>query len=107
MTTNNSGLPPWTEKQWESLFIFSYLFTFGNNQNQKQQKKSSFSQQIGHTGSLPQQTPPQVCSICLEDSTDCQLNPCSHTFHQTCLLRWCAINPSCPMCRNWVDLFID
>ncbi|CCI46872.1 hypothetical protein ABG067_000167 [Albugo candida] len=49
----------------------------------------------------------ECCSICLDDWTDqdCQdmavvKLPCSHVFHEDCLLEWFTGNVQCPMCRE-------
>jgi len=42
------------------------------------------------------------CDICLaqfKSGESGALTDCSHTFHESCLLRWVAQSASCPMCR--------
>ena len=43
------------------------------------------------------------CAVCYENVSEatghCTLS-CKHSFHISCLTRWSAENPSCPMCRN-------
>ncbi|CAA0813822.1 RING-H2 finger protein ATL56 [Striga hermonthica] len=48
------------------------------------------------------------CSICLDSFRDgdlCRNIPiCKHLFHAKCVDRWIGKNPTCPVCRNRVDL---
>ena len=39
------------------------------------------------------------CSICLEEDPDYKLSICGHTFHESCINKWIAIKPLCPLCR--------
>lgn len=42
------------------------------------------------------------CMICIEDfeaGDDLEVMPCSHRFHQGCLLEWLARSRLCPCCR--------
>nr|CCA23817.1 cleavage induced conserved hypothetical protein [Albugo laibachii Nc14] len=55
----------------------------------------------------PQEYCVECCSICLDDwnDQDCQdmavvKLPCSHVFHEDCLLEWFNGNVQCPMCRE-------
>ena len=49
-----------------------------------------------------------ACAICLEEfgmpggSTGDSIisTPCSHKFHTSCISRWIAICPNCPICRT-------
>ncbi|KAL0421459.1 UNVERIFIED_CONTAM: E3 ubiquitin-protein ligase RING1-like [Sesamum latifolium] len=43
----------------------------------------------------------ESCSICLEgfDNSDGARLPCSHMFHESCILRWLQENHVCPLCR--------
>lgn len=41
-----------------------------------------------------------TCSICLDDDPDFKLTICGHTFHESCINQWTAINPICPLCRT-------
>ncbi|KAI0346695.1 hypothetical protein BDW22DRAFT_1323536 [Trametopsis cervina] len=44
------------------------------------------------------------CSICLSQFKDAEVAcfgaHCQHAFHEYCLERWSAVNPSCPLCRQ-------
>ncbi len=43
------------------------------------------------------------CIICYEPLgiiTNIEITSCFHMLHQTCLTRWLAQTPSCPMCRT-------
>ncbi|KAL0385461.1 UNVERIFIED_CONTAM: E3 ubiquitin-protein ligase RING1-like [Sesamum radiatum] len=44
----------------------------------------------------------ESCSICLEgfDNSDGARLPCSHMFHESCILRWLQENHVCPLCRH-------
>jgi hypothetical protein len=47
--------------------------------------------------------PAAECVVCLQDFVveDClRAMPCSHTFHQDCILRWLRVNHVCPLCRH-------
>ncbi|KAK4402719.1 E3 ubiquitin-protein ligase RING1-like [Sesamum angolense] len=44
----------------------------------------------------------ESCSICLEEFSDGGLGtrlPCSHMFHENCIVRWLQGNHVCPLCR--------
>ena len=44
-----------------------------------------------------------VCSICYcnyNSNMDCQVLPCSHKFHSTCLKKWFTKKQNCPLCRR-------
>lgn len=51
------------------------------------------------------------CSICLEEfgegirSKVVVRMPCSHVFHEECVLSWLLKTPSCPLCRYDVSDF--
>lgn len=48
----------------------------------------------------------QQCSICLEsiNARDRIVNlQCEHTFHLSCIERWCESHNSCPLCRASID----
>ncbi|KAG7957221.1 hypothetical protein I3843_11G164100 [Carya illinoinensis] len=46
------------------------------------------------------------CAICLEEFIDgesCRVfHACKHLFHSACIDKWLRLNPSCPICRNFV-----
>ena len=44
------------------------------------------------------------CSICFEsfDGTEKQLQ-CSHKFHKRCIDDWTKENPTCPICRYYIE----
>ena len=65
------------------------------------------------TGIRPQRTLPGkcvdiknkelVCSICYcnyNSNMDCQVLPCTHKFHSTCLKKWFQKKQNCPLCRR-------
>ncbi len=44
-----------------------------------------------------------VCSICYcnyNSNMDCQVLPCNHKFHSTCLKKWFTKKQNCPLCRR-------
>ena len=42
-----------------------------------------------------------ACAICLEHVEHCKHTlTCNHSFHQSCIQAWTAINPVCPICRH-------
>ena len=44
------------------------------------------------------------CSICVDDTLNtCNLN-CGHEFHYECMVQWCMVSPTCPLCRVHVDV---
>ncbi|OEL16916.1 hypothetical protein BAE44_0022062 [Dichanthelium oligosanthes] len=57
----------------------------------------------------------EECSICLQDfhRADPEVEtplramrpmPCSHAFHQHCILGWLRCNPVCPLCRHQLPI---
>ncbi|MCL7035829.1 hypothetical protein MKW94_005546 [Papaver nudicaule] len=40
-----------------------------------------------------------VCMDVFEDGTGVTYIPCSHFFHEGCLVRWLQESNSCPLCR--------
>ncbi|XP_040987846.1 RING-H2 finger protein ATL67-like [Juglans microcarpa x Juglans regia] len=46
------------------------------------------------------------CAICLEEFIDgesCRVfHACKHLFHSACIDNWLRLNPSCPICRNYL-----
>ena len=50
----------------------------------------------------------EQCSICLEDMI--QINTyvieleCNHKFHNTCIEIWILYNPTCPLCRDIINI---
>ena len=38
------------------------------------------------------------CPICFANNTDFK-SVCNHDFHNDCILKWCQIKNSCPLCR--------
>lgn len=44
----------------------------------------------------------RMCSICLEEFSDGVSRGklgCLHVFHETCLVNWLKVSPTCPQCR--------
>lgn len=44
-----------------------------------------------------------MCSICYcnyNSNMDCQVLPCNHKFHSTCLNKWFTKKQNCPLCRR-------
>ena len=39
------------------------------------------------------------CPICLDQSCTGIMLPCKHSYHTTCLTKWIALEPRCPLCR--------
>lgn len=63
------------------------------NANSPQSHRSS------NSSSVPIQ-PPKACVICMQElSPPLEQLPCSHLFHQSCLLLWLDKSASCPTCR--------
>ena len=53
------------------------------------------------------------CAICLTscihqdgNSTNLHITTCGHTYHYSCIRRWCQTNNSCPICRR-TNIFTD
>ncbi|XP_059654804.1 E3 ubiquitin ligase BIG BROTHER-related-like [Cornus florida] len=47
-------------------------------------------------------SPDDLCTICLENFSDGDLStrmPCSHIYHEHCIVQWLNTNHSCPVCR--------
>ncbi|KAI3748491.1 hypothetical protein L6452_11591 [Arctium lappa] len=48
------------------------------------------------------------CSICLADYKPADvlrlLPECGHFFHVSCIDKWLKVHPTCPVCRNSLDL---
>ena len=43
-----------------------------------------------------------ACAICLEDfklEEEVMLTPCSHMFHENCIVPWVKSHAQCPICR--------
>ncbi|KAM3589868.1 hypothetical protein VKS41_000722 [Umbelopsis sp. WA50703] len=48
----------------------------------------------------------QPCAICTEDyvpQEEALKLPCSHIFHQDCIVPWLRMNQTCPVCRFSVE----
>nr|GMC56318.1 E3 ubiquitin-protein ligase RING1-like [Ipomoea batatas] len=43
--------------------------------------------------------PKETCSICLGGLIKATRMPCSHVFHQRCIVRWLKRSNECPLCR--------
>lgn len=46
------------------------------------------------------------CAICMEDFNEndaAKRLPCSHHFHEECILRWLRLHGTCPTCRVTLD----
>ena len=53
--------------------------------------------------SLSSQDEERDCSICLDMTQrehEVSETVCGHIFHRSCLQRWTATTPSCPLCRR-------
>ncbi|XP_077586045.1 RING finger protein 122-like [Stigmatopora nigra] len=45
----------------------------------------------------------QTCAVCLDEfrsRDELGVCPCSHAFHQKCLMKWLEIRSVCPMCNK-------
>ncbi|ERM99716.1 E3 ubiquitin-protein ligase SDIR1 [Amborella trichopoda] len=41
-----------------------------------------------------------LCTICIvEINADARALPCSHKYHESCILKWLELSNSCPICR--------
>jgi len=41
------------------------------------------------------------CAICMEPFTgECAELPCKHTYHYSCIEKWCTKKLECPLCRE-------
>nr|GMD60071.1 E3 ubiquitin-protein ligase At4g11680-like [Ipomoea batatas] len=53
----------------------------------------------------------ECCSICLEGfmrgMVITKLSPCSHRFHNACIVQWLHKNPTCPICRRTCTLTVS
>ena len=45
--------------------------------------------------------PMPECAVCFEP-TENQLFPCHHSICKSCIVRWCAKNQTCPLCKAFV-----
>ncbi|KAF3448571.1 hypothetical protein FNV43_RR09284 [Rhamnella rubrinervis] len=48
------------------------------------------------------QSPVQLCAVCLEElsvGTEATCMPCSHLYHEDCILKWLQKSTLCPLCR--------
>lgn len=44
-----------------------------------------------------------MCPVCFETmATGCINLPCTHTFHESCIVRWLTRHSTCPVCRATV-----
>uniref|UniRef100_A0A7N2N3V5 RING-type E3 ubiquitin transferase n=1 Tax=Quercus lobata TaxID=97700 RepID=A0A7N2N3V5_QUELO len=44
----------------------------------------------------------EVCAVCLDEfcvESEARKMPCSHTYHQKCIIKWLGKSNMCPMCR--------
>lgn len=41
-----------------------------------------------------------ICTICLVDDVDTELDPCGHRVHAKCIKRWIQRGAGCPVCRE-------
>lgn len=44
----------------------------------------------------------EVCAVCLDEfcvESEARKMPCSHTYHQNCIVKWLEKSNMCPMCR--------
>jgi hypothetical protein len=51
-----------------------------------------------------------MCSICYcnyNSNMDCQVLPCDHKFHSTCIKKWFTKKQNCPLCRRQYDRMSD
>ncbi|KAG8058262.1 hypothetical protein GUJ93_ZPchr0002g25718 [Zizania palustris] len=53
----------------------------------------------------------QLCAVCLESARAGErwraLPACGHAFHATCVDRWLARAPACPVCRSAVSVSVS
>jgi hypothetical protein len=40
-----------------------------------------------------------TCPICLSEYEREARIDCGHTFHYSCIGKWCDLNPNCPLCK--------
>ncbi len=48
-----------------------------------------------------------ICPICLEYYTPkdiIKIFPCSHKYHAKCIDKWLTVKPTCPVCRNILNI---
>ena len=44
----------------------------------------------------------EACAVCLNEfsiGSEARRMPCSHTYHQDCIVQWLGRSNMCPMCR--------
>lgn len=48
----------------------------------------------------------RVCVVCLEeyDPVEARHTPCSHAYQTGCISEWLALEASCLLCRNMIDV---
>lgn len=47
------------------------------------------------------------CPICLRPEPSARPVECEHLFHLPCLLQWCSVENSCPVCREFFNHIIS
>lgn len=47
------------------------------------------------------------CAICLCKIDNEHKLDCGHTFHEHCIQKWINTSPSCPICRNLIEICFD
>ncbi|XP_048320132.1 E3 ubiquitin-protein ligase RDUF2-like [Ziziphus jujuba] len=60
------------------------------------------SSQISHSDSVNQYGGVAVCAVCLEELSvgiEATCTPCSHLYHEICILNWLHNSTTCPLCR--------
>lgn len=46
------------------------------------------------------------CAVCLEKECNTMLLPCTHQFHDECIIRWTEHQFTCPLCRTEISHFL-
>jgi hypothetical protein len=53
-------------------------------------------------------TTEEECPICSETISDSVVpSDCQHSFCKKCILSWCNVKPSCPICRTEIKWLLD
>lgn len=73
---------------------------FSEGESDSLNRNASPQEVIAPSRSVPLQ-PAQKCVICQDElKAPLEQLPCSHLFHQNCLLTWLETSASCPTCRT-------
>jgi len=63
-------------------------------------KSSSFKSTDSHTDGE------EMCAVCrieFDEDEEVLILPCSHVYHNSCILQWLENNKNCPICKQSVD----